>query len=356
MLSRTPEYKSAYHQKTVLVTGGAGAIGSNLARALAECGAHTVVLDDLSSSSEWNIPKFPNVFFIKGDICDDTVLKRTFSEKPDYVFHLAAFFANQNSVDHPEHDLNVNGTGTLKLLQHAQRAGVKRFVFSSSSSVYGPDAPLPLREDSVSIHLSTPYQVTKLLGEMYCSFFHRHYGFPVVTTRLFNSYGPGEIPGRYRNVIPNFIYWATQNKPLPITGTGDETRDFTFVGDVVDGLLRAGQSPEAVGETFNLAGGREIRILDLAQSINEQTGNKAGITHVPPRDWDKRRRVQTSIEKANRVLGYQPCTSFTCGLRQTLDWFQDNWNQLKIAASFPQGQRAPGDRIPTSGLQASTFH
>ncbi len=192
-------------------------------------------------------------------------LKRAFSEKPDYVFHLAALFANQNSIDHPETDLMVNGMGTLRVLLYSNRNDVDKFIFASSGcSVYGSQAPLPLKEDFVSLHLDTPYQITKLLGELYCNFFHDYYGLPVAIGRFFNVYGPGEIPGKYRNVIPNFIYWALHGQPLPITGTGEETRDFTFVEDIVEGVLRLGVIPEAVGEAVNLASGTETKIIDLA--------------------------------------------------------------------------------------------
>src|SRR5206468_12233376 len=144
--------------------------------------------------------------------------------------------------------------------------GVKRFVYASSGcSIYGKDAPLPLTEDFVSLHLSSPYQITKMLGELYCNFFANHHALNVVKPRFFNSYGPGEVPGQYRNVIPNFIYWAMKGRPLTITGTGEETRDFTYVGDIVDGLLRSGQSEAAIGEEFNLASGVETRIVDLAR-------------------------------------------------------------------------------------------
>ncbi len=187
-----------------------------------------------------------------------------FRPRIDYVFHLAAHFANQNSVDNPETDLMVNGQGTLKVLQYSHLAKVTRFVFASSGcSVYGSQAPLPLKEDFVSLHLDTPYQITKLLGELYCNFFYNYYGLPVAIARYFNVYGPVEIPGAYRNVIPNFMWWAMHKKPLPITGTGEETRDFTFVEDIVDGTLRLGVFPEAIGDAFNLASNKETRIADI---------------------------------------------------------------------------------------------
>ena len=208
-------YKASFENQVILVTGGAGAIGSNLTRELAECGARKViVLDDLSSAQRWNVPSHPNVLFVEGSILDEVLLKRVFFQEPSNVFHLAAFFANQNSVDHPELDLTVNGLGTLKLLQYAKMVQVKRFVYASSGcSIYGSNAPLPLREDFMSIHLSSPYQITKMLGELYCNFFAHHYEMSIVRTRFFNSYGPGEIPGAYRNVIPNFVYWGLQGKP-----------------------------------------------------------------------------------------------------------------------------------------------
>ncbi|MBI5233147.1 MAG: SDR family NAD(P)-dependent oxidoreductase [Deltaproteobacteria bacterium] len=333
------DYLDYYEKKTVLITGGAGAVGSNLVKALAKLGAKTVIiLDNLSSSVRWNVPRQSNVLFIEGDIRDEEELKRVFFERPEVVFHLAAFFANQNSVDHPETDLDVNGKGTLRLLEYSFFAGVKRFVYASSGcSIYGASAPLPLREEFMSMDLSTPYQITKMLGELYCNFFFNHYGLPVVKTRFFNSYGPGEIPGQYRNVIPNFIYWAMKNEPLPITGTGMETRDFTFVEDLVDGLLRAGFNESAVGEEFNLASGVETRIIDLANMVNSIVGNSAGIKYLSRRKWDTKSRLLASVEKAKRLVGYEPKTMFKEGLEETIQWFRDNWEGIETSASFGPG-------------------
>jgi nucleoside-diphosphate-sugar epimerase len=332
-------YLESYQGKTVLVTGGAGAIGSNLTKALAKAGAALViVLDDLSASSEWNIPSEPSVLFVKGSITDETSLKRVFYEKPSHVFHLAAFFANQNSVDYPERDLEVNGMGTLRLLEYAAIAKAERLVYASSGcSIYGSSAPLPLREDFMSMHLTTPYQITKMLGELYCNFFNHHYGLNIVNTRFFNSYGPGEVPGQYRNVIPNFVYWAMQGHPLPITGTGEETRDFTYVGDLVDGLMRAGYYNEAIGEPINLASEREIKILELATMINQMVENDAGINFVNRRKWDTKARLLASVDKARDVLEYEPAMKFEQGLRNTVDWFKDNWDNIAQSASFSSG-------------------
>ncbi|MEM2129073.1 MAG: NAD-dependent epimerase/dehydratase family protein [Candidatus Bathyarchaeia archaeon] len=325
-----------YEGKRILVTGGCGCIGSNLISALLRLEPERIVaLDDLSASSEWNLPNDPRVQFIHGSVLDDEKMKRAFSFKPDYVFHLAAHFANQNSVDHPETDLLVNGLGTLKTLEYANLVGVERFVFASSGcSVYGSEAPLPLREDFVSLHLDTPYQIHKLLGELYCNYFHDFYRLPVAIARYFNVYGPGEIPGKYRNVIPNFIWRAMHGQPLPITGTGEETRDFTYVEDIVDGTLRMGVVEEAVGEAINLASETETRIIDLANWINELTGNKAGIVFKPRRDWDRVVRRRASIEKARKLLGYKPKMDMKTGLKETYEWIAENRDKIEMCAWF----------------------
>lgn len=330
------DYCGHYRGKRILITGGAGCIGSRLTRTLSELGARKIiVLDDLSSSERWNVPDKPNVDFVQGSILDEGVLKQVFFERPDCVFHLAALFANQNSIDHPETDLMVNGLGTLKVLQYSHLVGVEKFVFASSGcSVYGSQAPLPLKEDFVSINLDTPYQITKLLGELYCNFFYNYYELPVVRVRYFNVYGPGEVPGKYRNVIPNFIYWALHNKALPITGTGEETRDWTFVDDIIDGTLRAGVTSEIVGEAFNLASETETRVIDVARTVNDIIGSNNGAEYVRRRSWDKIVKRRASIEKARRFLGYEPKTEIKEGIQRTVDWFLANREKIKESARF----------------------
>ena len=329
-------FAESFKSKTVLVTGGAGAIGGNLVRRLATLDTlRVVIIDDLSSSYEWNIPQGPKIQFIRGDILDDEKMRLAFKAKPEIVYHLAAHFANQNSVDHPEKDLMVNGMGTLKVLQHAHTANVERFIYASSGcGIYGSDSKMPFEEHDVSMKLHTPYQVTKMLGELYTNYFHSLYGLPIVNARFFNSYGPGEVPGKYRNVIPNFLFWAMSNEPLPITGTGDETRDFTYVGDIVNGLLAMAHFDEAVSEAFNLGTSRETTIRNLAEQINRLTGNTKGIRYIDRRDWDKKNRLLASIDKAGRILEYAPCTSFERGLENTHEWFSENWIEIKRSAEF----------------------
>ena len=329
-----------YKDQTILITGGAGAIGSNLSRKLAETGAaKVIILDDLSSAYKWNIPNLPNVLFVKGSITNDVDLKRVFHEKPSYIFHLAAFFANQNSVDYPEKDLLVSQLGTIKMLEHAVMiGGVKRFVYAGSGcAIYGSQAPLPLKEDFISLHLSTPYQISKMSGELYCNFYWHHYGLPIVKTRFFNSYGPGEVPGQYRNVIPNFIYMARNGQPLPITGDGKMTRDFTYVGDIVDALMRAGIEEKAVGQELNIASGTETEIVHMAEMVNQLTGNLAGIIYTDRRKWDTKSRLLASIDRAREILGYDPSTSFEVGLNKTIEWFDEHWDDIQRDAEFPPG-------------------
>ncbi len=333
------EYQNYYKDKTILVTGGAGSIGTNLVRALSKLQAKMVViLDDMSAGYEWNIPREKNILFVKGSVSDDVDLKRVFYEQPGVIFHLAAFFANQNSVDYPEKDLHTNGLGTLKIFEYAVLNRTEKVVYAlSGCSIYGHQAPLPLKEEFMSLHLTSPYQITKMLGELYANFFNHHHGLRVVKTRFFNSYGPGEVPGQYRNVIPNFIYWAMKGMPLPITGNPDATRDFTYVGDLVDGILRAGYFEAAVGAEMNLAGGVETRIGDLANLINDLVGNKAGTAIVGKRKWDTKSRLLASVDRAKALIGYEPQTPFQEGLKVTIRWFQEHWADIEKSASFPPG-------------------
>jgi len=349
-------YKAFFEGKTVLVTGGAGSIGSNLTRAISELKARTViVLDDLSAAYTWNIPSASNVLFVKGSITDETALKRVFQLEPQIVYHLAAFFANQNSVDYPERDLEVNGRGALLTFQYATMAKVQKFVYASSGcSIYGSSAPLPLVEDFMSMHLTTPYQITKMLGELYGNFFWHHFKLPVVKTRFFNSYGPGEVPGQYRNVIPNFIYRALRGWPLPFTGTGEETRDFTYVGDIVDALLRAAYFEAAVGQEMNIASGHEVKILDMAERVNTLCGNKAGIQRAERRVWDTKKRLLASVERAKKILGYEPKMEFETGLDHTIQWFRANWDAIQRDAEFPPGMSSAAREVESAAPVAAT--
>ena len=327
---------SEYEDKVVLITGGAGCVGSNLSRKISELNAKKVIiLDNLSSAYEWNIPKADNVSFVKGDILDDEMLKRVYKDKPDYVFHLAAHFANQNSVDNPETDLMINGIGTLKVLQYAHIANVERLVYSSSGcGVYGLESKMPFEEHDVSISLHTPYQVTKLLGELYTNYFHNLYDLPIVNARFFNVFGPGEVPGKYRNVIPNFMHWSMNSLPLPITGDGSETRDWTYVDDIINGLLSMGIKEEAVGEAINLGSGKDQRVIDMANIVNKVTGNESGVAYMERRDWDVKTKLLSSIDKAKKLLDYKPQMKFEDGIEKVHEWFVENEDDISKSAEY----------------------
>jgi UDP-glucose 4-epimerase len=339
LLKRFRKGKTMFNDKTVLVIGGAGAVGSQLTNKLSLISKKVIVLDNLSSGYTDLIVNRSNVLFIKGDIRSDHDLRRCFNEKPDIVFHLAAFFANQNSVDYPQKDISVNGAGTLKLYEYCAMYGkLDKIIYASSGcSIYG-DAPMPYVEEIVSpMKLSTPYQITKMLGELYGNYFIRQYNLPISYARFFNSYGPGEYPGQYRNVIPNFIYWAMCEKKLPITGTGEETRDFTFVEDIVDGLILMADCDDITGEAFNIAAGKEIKIKDLAFIINKYTNNPSPIDYRPRRSWDSKPRLLASNEKAKRVLGFNPNQEFELNIVRTIKWFKDNWEKVASNADFGPG-------------------
>lgn len=305
-----------------LVTGGAGAIGSNLVNTLLQKGMEVLVVDNLSSGYVDNIN--PNATFIEADISDEFTMQALLKENQfDYIFHLAAFFANQNSVDHPLRDLEVNGKGTLLLLKLAKEHShaLKRFIYASSSCVYGAFEGMA---NETSPHLlETPYAITKLVGEQYCMYYHQNFRLPVTVFRFFNCYGAGERPGKYRNVIPNFINQALKGETLKITGSGEETRDFTFVDDALNGILLTLDSEFAIGQTYNISTGKETTILHLAQRIIELTGSSSKIEFIPRRNWDHTLRRCGDSSKIKKDFGFLPRTELDEGLEKAIAWIKN---------------------------------
>ena len=305
---------------STLVTGGNGAVGCNLVRKLLEQGSKVTVLDDFSQSDSGNLPKRQNLIIVKGDITDKKSLSKVFSKRFDYVFHLAARFANELSVKDPIEDLKVNVQGTLQVLLYASKQKPARFLYTSSSSLYGHQENPIMKEDMIP-NPSTPYATSKLTAEYYCKSIHKLYGMDYTIVRLSNSYGPYDPPGRFRNVIPNFFENAMSGKPLTITGTGKETRDFTFVEDCVDGIILAATKKAGRNEIFNLGTGKETQIRDIARLILDITNSRSKIKHKPMRSFDHVRRRKMDVSKAKRMLGYDPGTTIGQGLDKTYQWF-----------------------------------
>ena len=311
------------HGQKILITGGAGAIGSRMVKALTPV-ADILVVDDFSSG--YRIAIDPSVRLIQGSINESRVLHEAFEFNPRYVVHLAANFANQNSVDNPEKDLMVNGMGTLRVLQEAARAGVEGFVYSSSSCIYGGHSG-ELRESMATMHLDTPYAVSKLLGEYYSNYFAEATSMRSCSVRYFNSFGPSEFPGPYRNVIPNFIFKALKGQSLEVMGDGSSTRDFTYIDDSVTGTLLA-LTRGVAGEVYNVGTGVETEVIYLAKRVNELTGNTSEIKYRPQRSWDRIAHRKASLEKSKELLGYNPQVSFDEGLVATVDWLRENFDML----------------------------
>ena len=314
--------------ETILVTGGAGAIGGNLVKELLNMGVKKIiVIDDLSSGFRENLPQDSRLIFIKGDITNDKDLAKCFKKKPEAVFHLAASFANERSMKDPVCDLMSNVAGTVKLLKKSVQHKVKKFIYFSSSCVYG-DKDKSLKEKDLELCPHTPYAISKLAGEHYVKFYCEFYGLPIVTLRIFNSFGPGEHPGKYRNVVPNFFWRAINNQSLVITGTGKEMRTFTYVKDIIRGAILAAFKEKAVNKIINLGTNRETTILELAKLINQITNNRAKIKFKQRRDWDKIKRRKPDIKLVKEILGFCPKTSLKEGLEKTYQWFQENKNNL----------------------------
>lgn len=307
----------------VLVTGGNGAVGSNLVRKLLELDAKVTVLDDYSQSKKENLTQNKNLKIVNGSIVNQKTLDKIFIKHYDYVFHLAARFANELSVKDPFEDLKINIQGTLQILLRTSKQKPERFLYTSSSSIYGHQDTTIFSEQTLPMP-STPYAASKLTGEHYCNAIHELYGLDYVIVRLSNSYGPFDPPGKFRNVIPNFMFNAIKGKNLVIYGTGRETRDFTYVSDCVDGILLAA-TKQHKNEVFNLGTGKETTIKKIADSILDLTNSRSKITYKSMRKFDHIKRRRMDITKARKKLGYNPAIDIKTGLQATYQWFSRNW-------------------------------
>jgi nucleoside-diphosphate-sugar epimerase len=300
-----------------LVTGGAGFIGSHLAAELQRRGHSVRVLDDFSSGKRENLT---GAELMEGDVADPDTSRRAV-EGMEVVLHQAAIPSVPRSVKDPARSNRANVDGTLALLLAARDAGVRRVVFAGSSSVYGDAATLPKRETMPANPLS-PYALQKLVGEQYCQLFTRLYGLETVTLRYFNVFGPRQDPGSpYSGVISLFIKALLGGQTPTVHGDGGQTRDFTYVANVVDGVLRAAEANDVAGEVINLATGGRVSLNDLLKTLAAITGRPAEAVYGPPREGDVR-DSQADIGKAERLLGYRTLVPFEEGLKRTVEWFR----------------------------------
>ena len=307
--------------KKIVVTGGAGFIGSNLARYLANENNHVVVIDNLSTGHLENIQDLiaaEKVEFIKGSITELNVLQDVFKGF-DYVFHEAALPSVPRSIKEPLLTNQVNISGTLNVLVVAKEAGVKKVIYASSSSVYGDTPTLPKKESMTPNPLS-PYAVSKLAGEYYCQVFTCVYGLPTVALRYFNVYGPYQDPAsEYAAVIPKFVTRVLNHLNIVMYGDGQQTRDFTYVSDVVRANILAAESE--ISGVFNMAGGKRVTLNDLAQTIMMLCKNKVDIIYDDVRPGDIKHSL-ADISKAKKGFGYVPEYDINEGLKETIKWFQ----------------------------------
>jgi nucleoside-diphosphate-sugar epimerase len=303
-----------------LVTGGAGFIGSHLAEELVGRGHRVRVADSLVTGKRSNLDHIKDVEFLEGDVSDLAFARRAVAGC-DYVLHQAALPSVPRSVKDPLTSNKANVDGTLNMLIAARDARVRRFVFAGSSSAYGDTPTLP-KHEGMPTNPQSPYALQKIIGEQYLQLFTRLYGLETVSIRYFNVFGPRQDPGSpYSGVISVFATALLQERPPTIFGDGEQTRDFTYVANVVDGVLRACEAPEASPLVINVATGGRISLNRLFETMRRLIGVNVQPNYAGSREGDVR-DSQADISLARRVLGYEPLVSFEDGLKRTVDWYR----------------------------------
>ncbi len=305
-----------------LVTGGAGFIGSNIAKALLKKGHLVRIIDDFSTGRRVNIEPFiDEIDLYELDIAKKEGLQEAF-DGVDYVLHQAAIPSVPRSIDDPVGSFRSTAWGTLNILETARSAGIKKLVYASSSSIYGSNPELPKREPMTAAPLS-PYAAAKLAAETYCQVYYKVYGLQTVSLRYFNVFGPNQDPdSQYAAVIPKFIRAALRSERLTIFGDGLTSRDFTYIDNVVDANILAAESSAGAGEVFNLACGDRITLNEMVGVIETLVGHEIDKKHDPPRPGDVP-HSQANIEKLVTTFGYQPKISFHDGMEKTFEYFKD---------------------------------
>jgi len=319
-----------FRGKKILVTGGAGFIGSNLVNRLVEEKAEVTVLDDLFSGDIENIDLFEKIRFIKGSVTEYKLIEKLIC-KIDLVFHLAA----RNiivSTRSPQLDFEVNARGVFNVLLAAKNHGIERVIYASSTSIYGNPKYLPINEDD-NINILNPYAASKLTGENYCFAFYETFKVPIVILRYSNVYGINQNPANpYSGVVSKFFDSAMKSDAPHIHGDGEQTRDFTFVEDVVEATLLAAISPKAEGEVFNVGSGIETSVNQLARMILKLNGNNIVPIHIDRRDIDNIRRRVLNIEKIRKTLRWIPATTLEKGLEKTFEWLNSKQYSKALAS------------------------
>jgi UDP-glucose 4-epimerase len=336
----------------ILVVGGAGFVGSNLVRALLEHGPREIlVVDNLLSAERENLPADDRVRLIEASINDDDVLA-ALPRDLEYVFHLSTYHGNQSSMADPLADHEHNTLTTLKLYEALKHHdNLCRVVYASAGCTVAEktfEGASATQEDApVSLYLDSPYQISKVIGEYYSNYYFQRHGLPAVKARFQNVYGPGEVLGAgrwrgtvntvWRNVTPTFVYKALNGEALPVENGGVASRDFIYVGDMAEGLIACATRGEP-GGVYNLASGVETTIRELAELINELTGNPTPIALAPARDWDHSGQRFGSTEKARREIGFEATTPLREGLERTIAWTRENadWIERCIARHADQ--------------------
>ncbi len=309
---------ASFAGRRVLVTGGAGFVGSMLVRRLVEAGARVTVLDDLFTGKPDSLPTAAQL--VIGTV-EDAKLVRELVGQASVVFHLAARNIIASTKD-PQSDFSTNIGGTLNVLMAARECSLDRVVYTGSTSIYGNPRSIPINEDD-GIQPLTPYAVSKLGGENYAMAFYESYGTPIAIVRYSNVYGVGQRPDNpYCGVISKFFAAAYEGKPLMVHGDGEQTRDFTYIEDAVAATMLAAVHPRAEGEVFNVGTGIETSVNELARLVGDATGREIEIQHVDRRDIDNIRRRVVSIEKARRMLRWAPQVTLLDGLRRTSAWIE----------------------------------
>ncbi|HXS10484.1 MAG TPA: SDR family oxidoreductase [Candidatus Krumholzibacteria bacterium] len=306
---------------TYLVTGGAGFIGSNIVDELLKRGARVRVLDNFSTGREDNVQEFASrVDLIRGDVRDEDAVDRAV-KGVDYVLHQAALASVPRSIADPTSNNQVNAQGTLNILLAAKKHGVKRVVYASSSSVYGDSQELP-KVESMTPNPKSPYAVAKLAAEYYCRVFGELYGVPTVSLRYFNVFGPRQDPNsQYSAVIPLFVKALLEGKSPNIYGDGEQSRDFTFISNVVNANLLACEANVTGARVYNIACGGRYTLNQLFAALRERIGGDVEPVYGPPRAGDVKHSM-AGIERIQRELGYQVGTSFEEGIDRTVQWYQ----------------------------------